>query len=204
MKGSFPAELLDEILTKLNIVDVVSEFVPLKKAGKSFKACCPFHEEKTPSFFVHPEKQIFHCFGCGEGGNVFTFLMKAERLSFPESVALAAERAGVTVTVAPTGDDRLKKEILTANKAAAAHFGEVLLSPAGRRGLEYLQERNIHKESIAAFGLGYAGSSDKSLAGYAQKNGLSLDAFSRAGLIQRWRLRRAWAISARTKPTSDA
>ena len=90
-----PQEILDRIIDALDIVEVVSEYVPLKKTGRNFKACCPFHNEKTPSFVVSPEKQIYHCFGCSAGGNAIGFIMKQENISFPEAVEKAAARVGI-------------------------------------------------------------------------------------------------------------
>lgn len=111
MSGTIPEELIDEIRERVNITDVVSEYVSLKKVGANHKGICPFHSEKTPSFTVNEGKQIFYCFGCGAGGNVITFLMKASGMTFPDTVTELAKRAGVTIPeasgrFAPQKNDR--------------------------------------------------------------------------------------------------
>src|SRR5690554_5523726 len=95
--GFIPQEIIDQIVASADIVDIVSEYVPLKKTGRNFQGLCPFHHEKTPSFVVSPEKQIFHCFGCGVGGNIFSFLMQTDGLTFPEAAQKLAQRVGVTI-----------------------------------------------------------------------------------------------------------
>ena len=106
MRGLIPDNLLEDILSRVDIVEVISGFIPLKKAGRNFKACCPFHHEKTPSFTVSPDRQIYHCFGCGESGNAFKFLMRYERLEFPEAVQLLARKSGVIIPESSAQSDK--------------------------------------------------------------------------------------------------
>ena len=106
MRGLIPDNLLEDILSRVDIVEVVSGFIPLKKAGRNFKACCPFHHEKTASFTVSPDRQIYHCFGCGESGNAFKFLMRYERLEFPEAVQVLAKKTGVVIPEINSGPDK--------------------------------------------------------------------------------------------------
>ena len=118
-------ETLDEIRNRLDIVALVSEYVSLKKSGKSYKGLCPFHQEKTPSFLVDVERQIFHCFGCGEGGNIFTFIMKMERLNFPEAVRMLARKAGVALPVSEKRnikDVQERELIYRCNEIAADYY----------------------------------------------------------------------------------
>jgi len=104
--GRIPDNILEDILSRVDIVEVVSGFIPLKRAGRNFKALCPFHQEKTPSFMVSPDRQIYHCFGCGAGGNAFNFLMQYERLEFPEAVQTLAKKVGVVLPEAQKEDKK--------------------------------------------------------------------------------------------------
>jgi len=174
---------LEEIQSKLNIVDIVQEHVALKKSGRNFKALCPFHEEKTPSFTVNAEKQVFHCFGCGVGGNVFTFISKVENVPFPEAVRIAAERAGVAVASLPGRDDGARKRIVAANEFAARAYAELLAAPAGRRAVEYLSGRNVTGETAADFGLGYAPWEPTFLSERAAQAGVPAADLAAAGLV---------------------
>lgn len=154
-----PQKFLDELIYRADIVDVVSRYVPLKKAGSNHVGLCPFHNEKTPSFSVSRDKQFFHCFGCGEGGNVISFMMKIENLPFPEAVGKLASIVGMTVPEDDAGSDRERRErerILAANKDAARWFREQMLGPGGQVAREYLGRRGLTAKFINAFGLGYA------------------------------------------------
>jgi DNA primase len=150
--------LIDEIRNKTDIVAVISEFVKLRKTGKNYIGSCPFHSEKNPSFTVSQEKQIFHCFGCGEGGNVFSFLMKAENISFSEAVSELGSRAGIAVEkAAATGISKSEKDKLyEITELAAAFFTKALVSEAGAPARGYLQQRKINDSTAATFKLGYA------------------------------------------------
>jgi DNA primase len=157
-----PEEKISEIKIAADIVDVVSESVLLKKAGKNFTGLCPFHSEKTPSFTVSPEKQIFHCFGCNTGGNVFSFLMKQEGLSFPEAARRLAKRYGVEIPHKPLSSEQKQKisereRLFDLNRRAADFYHTALLkSPAAQKARSYLTKRGFSKETIDAFKLGYA------------------------------------------------
>ena len=111
MSKIIPPEVINDIQDRCDIVELISSYLPLKKAGRNFKATCPFHSEKTPSFIVSPEKQIYHCFGCGEGGNALSFLLKYERLNFKEAIETLAKRAGVTIHFEEKGPDKEKAYI---------------------------------------------------------------------------------------------
>ena len=149
---------LEEIKSKIDIVEFISEFVPLKKAGRNFKAICPFHTEKTPSFIVSPERQIWHCFGCGRGGDIFGFLMEIERIEFGEALRILAKRAGVVLeSYRPTGVEAEKEKILAINSLAAEFYHYLLLNhQIGKRALEYAYRRGMTKESLERFKVGYA------------------------------------------------
>jgi DNA primase len=152
-------DVIAEILRRTDIVELIGSYLPLRAAGRTFKALCPFHTEKTPSFVVNPERQIFHCFGCGEGGDAIGFLLKHERLAFPEAVRLLADRANVVLPARSggrggEGDGRLA--LLDAHRHALAHFQENLRGPEGARACAYLAGRGMTPALIEQFGLGYA------------------------------------------------
>ncbi len=180
-----PQEIIDRILDRVDIVEVISGFVPLKKTGRNFKACCPFHNEKTPSFVVSPDKQIFHCFGCGAGGNAIGFVMKYENMDFPESVKMLAAKAGVEL---PVYEKRSKETVSLAgqlyevNKIAASFFQNNLHSEKGRRALEYLKKRGLDSSSISKFRIGYALDEWESLREYCTSKKIPADLLRKAGL----------------------
>ena len=152
---------VEEILEKIDLVEIVSEYVKLKKSGKSYKALCPFHPEKTPSFFVHPEKQIFHCFGCGIGGNAVKFLMNIEKISFYEALKILAKKAGIEISKsADIKENSEKKKIIKTNEYTATLYNKILFSQYGKRALEYLYKRNLTDEDINNFLLGFAPSNN--------------------------------------------
>lgn len=154
-------ELLDEIKSKNDIVDIVSQYVVLKKAGRNYMGLCPFHKEKSGSFCVSPDKQIFHCFGCGVGGNVFHFISKIENLNFKESVEMLANRAGVELPVSGNFEDdklaKLKSRVYEVNKCAAEFYHENLYKPAAKPGQEYVKKRHLDNRTLKAFKIGYSG-----------------------------------------------
>ena len=162
MAALIPEDKISEIKNAADIVDVVSETVLLKKAGKNFIGLCPFHSEKTPSFTVSPDKQIFHCFGCGVGGNVISFLMKQEGLSFPEAARHLAKRYGVSIPEGPVSPEQKRRmsereSLFDLNRRAMDYFHETLLkSPAGEKARSYLSKRGISAKTIDAFKLGFA------------------------------------------------
>jgi len=152
---------VEEIKRRLDIVDFISTYLTLKKAGSNYKALCPFHQEKTPSFMVSPEKQIWKCFGCGEGGDIFSFVMKMENLEFPEALRMLADRAGVKLenrkSKIEIGQKDRKTRLYQINNLSAKVFHKILLDhPAGKMALEYLKKRGIANQTIKDFMIGYA------------------------------------------------
>src|SRR5258706_3227904 len=160
--GLFPQTFIDDLRLQANIVQVVQEYVPLKRAGTTYKGPCPFHSEKTPSFHVNPEKGFFHCFGCGVGGNVFKFLELHEKIGFPDAVRMLAQKAGMAIPETVDGDreegqdTKTREAMLKIHEIAAAYFREMLASPAGARARQQLAERDVPQETIDQLGLGFA------------------------------------------------
>ena len=157
----YSSEVIEEVVSRNDIVDVISGYIKLKKSGSSYVGLCPFHNEKSPSFSVSGTKQMYHCFGCGVGGNVITFVMEYENYTFPEAVKMLADRAGITLPVmAYSAEDRrerdIKTKLLEINKIAATFYYHQLKSPAGQSGLDYLKKRQLSDKTINTFGLGYA------------------------------------------------
>lgn len=155
---AIPEPFIDELVARSEISDVVSSYVSLKRKGGNLWGLCPFHNEKTPSFSVSPEKQIYHCFGCGKGGGVISFIMEMENLSFPDAVRLLAKRAGMEVPEGDTDDQARKKKAraLAANRDAARFYHEYLKSPGGARVREYIAQRQLTPRTATRFGLGAA------------------------------------------------
>ena len=165
--AGIPEAVIDEIRGRADIVEVVSSVLPLKRAGSNYRALCPFHTEKTPSFNVNQDKQIFHCFGCGEGGNVFSFLMKYENLTFPEAIRSLAERYGVTIPESGQGRSDRNDPYYQVMKDAAHFYHQLLLKQAeGSLVSQYVKSRGITQEVIETFELGWAPDSWDTLARY--------------------------------------
>jgi DNA primase len=204
--ASYSTAVLDDIRAGVDIVDLVGRFVNLRKAGVNWKGLCPFHAEKTPSFMVNPKKGIFHCFGCGVGGDVFGFMMRQDRLSFPEAVRALARTAGVALPEeAPaSGPDSGREELLRAMDLAARFYAETLWKPAGARAQAYLAERGIDAEVARRFGLGYAPDGWDTLLTFMRSEhvaeetlvtaGLAVARENRAGAYDRFRGRLLFAI----------
>ncbi len=157
----YPEEIVEEVRMKNDIVDVVGSYVKIQKKGNSYFGCCPFHNEKTPSFSVSGSKQMYYCFGCGAGGNVFTFVMNYENYSFVEAVKMLADRAGVKLPELEYSEEMKKKEnhrarLLEVNKESAKYYYYQLRSKRGEVGLKYLKDRQLTEETMKKFGLGYA------------------------------------------------
>lgn len=187
-------QTLDEIRRRISIVSLVGERVPLKKSGGNFKGLCPFHQEKTPSFMVSDEKQIFHCFGCAAGGDIFSFLMKLDGLSFPEALEELAKRAGVQLPreKTPGGRDadaewaRRKQWAFRLNEIAGDFFAKNLReSGAGGKALQYLKERGIKTETISKYQLGFADKNWEGLAAHLKKVNAPLSLAAELGLIKK-------------------
>ncbi|NVM57965.1 MAG: DNA primase [Desulfobacterales bacterium] len=189
MAGFIPEDKIADVRNAANIVDVISEYVALKKAGKNFLGLCPFHAENRPSFTVSQEKQIFHCFGCRQGGNVFTFVMQYHNLSFPEAVRSLAQKYGIEIPtreMSPSQRRKLeeKERLFQLNQEAADYFKGVLLeSPLGKRGRDYLTRRQMAAQVIDRFGLGYAPGGWSNLVQYFSGKGVSLNDVEMAGLV---------------------
>lgn len=176
---------VEEIKGKVDIVELVQEYVPLKRAGRNFKGLCPFHGEKTPSFMVNPELQIYKCFGCGEGGDAYTFLQKIEGMEFGEALQMLAKRVGVTLTsYRPNGVEETREKLISINTLAAQAYHYLLTKhKAGKKALEYLKERGISGESVEKFQLGFAPDEWEFLTNYMRKKKYGVDDLRRTGLI---------------------
>lgn len=183
----YPEELVEEIRSKNDIVDVVSGYVRLQKKGGNYWACCPFHGEKTPSFSVSGSKQMYHCFGCGVSGNVYTFVMKYENYTFPEAVKLLADRAGVKIPEMEYTEEQKARagrraRLLELNKEAAKFFYFQLRSSRGAAGMKYLQGRELTEETMHRFGLGFAGKNGAEPVQYLRSKGFEDELIKEAGL----------------------
>ena len=186
MPGFFPPELIDQIRDANDIVDVISEYVPLRKRGKNYLGLCPFHAEKDPSFTVTPQKQIFYCFGCGEGGNVIHFLMKHEKLSFPEAIELLAKRVNIPLPKDDWKGKRsgLSEKLYYANQAANEYFVKSLHREAlGKPALQYLKKRGFDPETLQLFSLGFAPLDWEGLVRFVQTKDIKPEILTQAGLV---------------------
>ncbi len=184
----YPDEIVNDIFAENDIVDYVSKYVNLKKTGRDYSGLCPFHKEKSPSFHVSSEKQLFHCFGCGASGNLVQFVMRTEGLDFVESLKLLAERAGIQLPEDNGQYDinsgSLKKKIYEMNKLSARFFYENLTKhPEGKTALSYFTERKISQKTIVSFGLGFARDNYTALHDYLATKGYSNDEMLSAGLV---------------------
>jgi DNA primase len=183
-----PDGTIDEVRSASDIVDVVSAYVPLKKRGKNYTGLCPFHQEKTPSFSVSADKQMYYCFGCGKGGNVFTFIMEHDKVSFVEAVRTLAKRAGIVIPEEGMEDRAQATEfegLYSACRVSAAYFVENLQTVEGKLGLEYFRHRGFSEETIRRFGLGYSMNGWDGLVKFAEREKLDLTVLDRAGLVLR-------------------
>lgn len=153
-------EIIEDIINSNNIVDVVSQYVTLKRSGRNFLGLCPFHKEKTPSFSVSPDKQIFHCFGCGVGGNVVHFVSKIENMNFKESLEFLADKAGIQLPTVDTGEDgkkhELKEKVYKINEEVALFYHETLYKPIAKPAQEYVKKRKLDNKTLKSFKIGYA------------------------------------------------
>lgn len=183
----YPDELVEEVRSKNDIVDVISGYVHLQKKGANHWGCCPFHNEKTPSFSVNGAKQMYHCFGCGVSGNVYTFMMSYENMTFPEAVQHLAQNAGVELPhmeeTREMKERRSERErILELNKAAATYFYYQIRDPKGEIAMDYLKKRELSDETIKNFGLGYSGKSGSGLIQYLKQKGFEDKLIVSAGI----------------------
>lgn len=182
-----PSEQIEEIIASTDIVDLVSQYVTLKKSGKNYKGLCPFHHEKTPSFVVSPEKGIFKCFGCGEGGGPIQFLMKIEGISFTESVKMLAERAGIVLKTGGKSKQDTLRQVLMKIMSYAASFYHSLLTknPLGKVAMDYLLSRGLDAKTIESFKLGYAPYGGDFLIRHLRGKNVKYEWMERSGLVRR-------------------
>lgn len=188
MKGSISENLLEDIRSRTSIVEIVTEYMTLKKSGRNFIGLCPFHKEKTPSFTVNADKQIFRCFGCGEGGDIFSFVMKINNISFPEAVKHLADRIGIVMTYpqpayGEAGQPDIKKDLYRINSLAVSFFSKNLQSRNGIKAREYLQNRQIKDSLTREFNVGYALEGWRNLKDHLQREDISLKLAEKAGLV---------------------
>lgn len=181
-------ELIDEVKNNNDIVDVVSQYVHLKRSGRNYFGLCPFHNEKSPSFAVSPDKQIFHCFGCGVGGNVIHFISKIEGINFRESIELLAERANITLPkLESIGDNKtqeLKDKIYQINKNAAYFYHENLYKPTAKTAQEYVKKRKLNNATLKEFLIGYSGNFNE-LYNFLKSKGFSDEAILASDLVNK-------------------
>ena len=185
----YSEELIEEVRSRNDIVDVISGYVRLQKKGSSYFGLCPFHNEKSPSFSVSRQKQMYYCFGCGAGGNVFTFLMEYENFSFPEALKYLAERAGMELPEEELNEEAKramdeKARLREMNKLSANYFYYLLHSKRGQKGLAYLKDRGITDATIKHFGLGYAGQGGSELYRYLKNQGYADQVLKETGLFK--------------------
>ena len=181
-------DIVEEVRERNDIVDVISGYVRLQKKGSNYFGLCPFHNEKSPSFSVSPGKQMYYCFGCGAGGNVFTFLMEYENYTFPEALHALAERAGVTLPQQEMSQEQKREadrrsRVLEVNKEAGKYYYSLLRSPRGQHALSYFQKRELSDETMRRFGLGYSDKYSDDLYRYLKQKGYEDDIIKEAGLI---------------------
>lgn len=182
--GETNTDLNEEIRQRVDLVALVGEFVSLRKQGRNYVGLCPFHPEKTPSFTVSAEKQMFYCFGCGVGGNAYTFLMKLQNLSFTEAREILAARSGVELTRAAKKENSQRQRLLEINSLAAEYYQGLLnVSLAGKEAREYLARRGINKEAAVRFGLGYAPQEGEALLNFLVRKSFKVEEIAAAGLV---------------------
>lgn len=184
----YPDEVIEEVRSSNNIVDIIGGYVRLQKKGSSYFGLCPFHNEKSPSFSVSPNKQMYYCFGCGAGGNVFTFIMEYENQTFPEAVKILANRAGIALPEAELTEEQKRERnkrqlLLEINKTAANYFYYQLNGDQGQQAREYLENRRLSKETQIHFGLGYASKYSNDLYLYLKKKGYQDQILKETGLL---------------------
>jgi len=190
-----PQDQLEEIRKKIDLVELINEYTPLKKTGRNFKALCPFHSEKIPSFVVSPERQIFKCFGCGAGGDCFKFLMLTENMEFSEALQTLAKRAGIKLRrYQPSESEKQKQRLYEINHLASEYYHYLLTKhPAGKSALDYILGRGISRESLAQFKLGYSPNLWEALQDYlVKKKKYPADDLEKAGLVIKSEKRRGY------------
>jgi len=185
--GKIPENILNEIQDRCDIVEVISSYVSLKPSGRNFKACCPFHHEKTPSFVVSPDKQIYHCFGCNSGGNVFNFIKEYEKMDFIDAVKMLAEKTGVKLPEYKNHDDQdgsIVSTLYSINDIASNYYAGILEKTGPSSDIKrYIAKRGIDAAVLKKFKVGYADSSWKALVDYLSGRGIKQDMILKAGLV---------------------
>ena len=190
MAGFFSQATLDQVRAASDIVDVIGSYIPLKRAGANFVALCPFHKEKTPSFNVNPHLQIFHCFGCHKGGNVFSFVKEYENIEFPEAVRRLAERARIPLEYQHNAGEQLvrglKEKLLEIHEQVTQRWQNALASEAcGQIARDYLLKRAVSPEAVKLFRLGYAPDLWDDTVNWARSKSYEMEVAEKAGLIVR-------------------
>jgi DNA primase len=183
-----PQHVIEQVRDRTDVVEIVGQYVDLKRAGTTYKGLCPFHQERTPSFIVSPERQTFHCFGCGKGGNVFTFLMEMDGVTFPEAVRALADKVGIQIEDTRRADeDHSEQDALfrTNTFAARFYYHQLMKSPAADKARRYLEGRGIPREAWTHFGLGFAPSAGDSLYAHARQHKAPLELLTKLQLVKR-------------------
>lgn len=185
----YSQELVEEIRSRSEIVDVISGYIKLQRKGSNYVGVCPFHNDRNPSMSVNPPRQIYRCFSCGAGGDVFKFVMEYENLTFPEAVKVLADRAGIALPEQDNSREAkqqadIKAQIMELNKLAAKYYYYVLRQPAGKQGMDYLRGRGLSDETMKKFGLGYADKYSQSLYQYLKSKGYGDQILKESGLMQ--------------------
>ena len=184
----YSEEIIDEVRQSNDIVDVISQYVHLKRSGRNYFGLCPFHNEKSPSFSVSPDKQIFHCFGCGVGGNVFTFLMKIEGIGFVEAVQMLAERANIQLPTLENREDAakeaLKSKVYKVNEFTAEYYHQNLYKPTSKMAQEYVKKRKLSNDTLKSFRIGFSGKFDE-LYKELKKQGFGNQEILESGLVNK-------------------
>ena len=180
-----PQHIIEQVRDRSDVVEIVGAYVDLKRAGSNYKGLCPFHKERTPSFIVSPDRQTYHCFGCGKGGNVFSFLMEMDGVSFPEAVRELGKRAGVEVESRPDEDARSENDALFQANTFAGHFyhDSLVKTAAGEKARKYLEARGIPRDVWRRFGLGYAPAHGEALAQAAMSHHIPRDVLLKLKLV---------------------
>ena len=183
----YPDTFIDQIRNRLDIADVIGQYIPVSRKGRDYWACCPFHKEKTPSFQIRSDHQVYHCYGCGKHGDIFTFIKEENGVSFSEAVEILAKRAGLELPEQTFNPEEAKKKktiekIFAINKEAALFYYNTLKTSAGQPALSYLSERNLTWETIRKFGMGYSPDFD-SLPAYLDKKGFDVSSMQEAGVV---------------------
>jgi len=182
-----PQHVIEQVRDRTDVAELVGQYVDLKRAGTNYKGLCPFHQERTPSFIVSPERQTFHCFGCGKGGNVFTFLMEMDGVTFPEAVRALADKAGIQVDTRGADEDHSEQDALfqTNTFAARFYYHQLMKSPAADKARRYLEGRGIPREAWTHFGLGFAPATGDSLYAHARQHKAPLELLAKLQLVKR-------------------